>query len=118
MAAYTSADYLASIRRALESAMVQLGETGFDAPQFTDRAIYYSIPDAVDDVNAAWETSYEATATATSIAISPEVMNPEKPQYLEELVLKTVNEALAKSQKAAAKQLRGLTGGLKIPGLF
>lgn len=53
-----------------------------------------------------------------SIAISPEVMNPEKPQYLEELVLKAVNEALAKSQKAAAKQLRGLTGGLKIPGLF
>ena len=53
-----------------------------------------------------------------SIAISPEAMNPEKPQYLEELVLKAVNEALAKSQKAAAKQLRGLTGGLKIPGLF
>ena len=53
-----------------------------------------------------------------SIAISPEVMNPEKPQYLEELVLKAVNEALTKSQKAAAKQLRGLTGGLKIPGLF
>ena len=53
-----------------------------------------------------------------SIAISPEVMNPEKQQYLEELVLKAVNEALTKSQKAAAKQLRGLTGGLKIPGLF
>ncbi len=53
-----------------------------------------------------------------SIAISPEVMNPEKPQHLEELVLKAVNEALARSQKAAAKQLRGLTGGLKIPGLF
>ena len=53
-----------------------------------------------------------------SIAISPEVMNLEKPQHLEELVLKAVNEALARSQKAAAKQLRGLTGGLKIPGLF
>ena len=53
-----------------------------------------------------------------SIAISPEVMNPEKPQHLEELVLKAVNEALTKSQKTAAKQLRGLTSGLKIPGLF
>jgi DNA-binding YbaB/EbfC family protein len=53
-----------------------------------------------------------------SIVISPEAMNPEKAQKLEELVLKAVNEALGKSQKAAAKQLRGLTGGLKIPGLF
>jgi DNA-binding YbaB/EbfC family protein len=52
-----------------------------------------------------------------SIQISPEVINPEKPELLEELVAKAVNEALAKSQKAAAKHLRGLTGGLKIPGL-
>ena len=72
MAVYTSAEYLASIRRALESAMVQLQETGFDAPQFTDKSIYYSIPDAVDDVNIEWETAYEATAADTSIAISPE----------------------------------------------
>ena len=53
-----------------------------------------------------------------SIQISSEVINPEKPQYLEELVLKAVSEALAKSQKAAARQLKGLTGGLKVPGLF
>jgi DNA-binding YbaB/EbfC family protein len=53
-----------------------------------------------------------------SVQISPEVMDPEKPEFLEELVAKAVNEAQAKSQKAAAKQLRGLTGGLKIPGLF
>ncbi|MBN1862805.1 MAG: YbaB/EbfC family nucleoid-associated protein [Dehalococcoidales bacterium] len=53
-----------------------------------------------------------------SVQISPGVMNPEKPEKLEELVAKALNEALAKSQKAAAKQLRGLTGGLKIPGLF
>ena len=53
-----------------------------------------------------------------SIEISPKVIDPEKPELLEELVLKAVNEALAKSQKVAAKQLKGLTGGLKIPGLF
>ena len=53
-----------------------------------------------------------------SIVISPEAMDPEKPQKLEELVLKAVNEALGKSQKAATKQLKGLTGGLRIPGLF
>lgn len=53
-----------------------------------------------------------------SIEISPRVIDPDKAGVLEELVLKAVSEALAKSQKAAAKQLKSLTGGLKMPGLF
>jgi len=52
-----------------------------------------------------------------SIKISPEVINPDKPEHLENLVLKAVREATAKSQKVAAKHLGGLAGGLKIPGL-
>ena len=52
-----------------------------------------------------------------SVKISPKVIDPNKPEQLEELVLKAVNEAIAKSQKLAAKQLGKLTGGLKIPGL-
>ena len=53
-----------------------------------------------------------------SIKISPKVIDPDKAEQLEELVSKAVSEAIAKSQKLAAKQLGGLTGGLKIPGLF
>ena len=52
-----------------------------------------------------------------SVEISPEVIDSTKPEYLEGLVLKAVNEAVTKSQKVAAKRLKGLTGGLKIPGL-
>jgi DNA-binding YbaB/EbfC family protein len=52
-----------------------------------------------------------------SIKISPSVIDSSKPEYLESLVAKAVSEAIEKSQKAAAKQLKGLTGGLKIPGL-
>jgi len=52
-----------------------------------------------------------------SIKISPKVIDPNKAEHLEELVLKAVTEATAKSQKLAANQLKGLTGGLKIPGL-
>ncbi len=52
-----------------------------------------------------------------SIKISPEVIDPNKAEHLKELVLKAVSEAITKSQKLAAKQLSGLTGGLKIPGL-
>jgi len=52
-----------------------------------------------------------------SIKISPEVIDPDKAKHLEELVFKAVSDAIAKSQKQAAKQLKGITGGLKIPGL-
>jgi DNA-binding YbaB/EbfC family protein len=52
-----------------------------------------------------------------SVKIEPKAIDPNKPERLEELVTKAVNEAIEKSKKAAAKQLSGLTGGLKIPGL-
>ena len=52
-----------------------------------------------------------------SVKISPEVINPEDVELLEDLVLTAVREAIAKSQEAAAQRLGGLTGGLKIPGL-
>ena len=52
-----------------------------------------------------------------SIKISPQVIDPQRAEQLEALVLKAIAEATAKSQKLAAKQLKGLTGGLKIPGL-
>ena len=52
-----------------------------------------------------------------SVKISPEVINPEDVELLEDLVLAVVREAIAKSQEAAAERLGGLTGGLKIPGL-
>ena len=52
-----------------------------------------------------------------SIKISPKVIDPDKAEHLEELVLKAITEATNKSQKLAAKQLKGLTGGLNIPGL-
>ncbi len=52
-----------------------------------------------------------------SVKISPEVVNPEDVEMLEDMVLTAVREAGTKAQEAAAKQLGGLTGGLKIPGL-
>lgn len=52
-----------------------------------------------------------------SIKISPKVIDPDKPEQLEQLVLKAITEATNKSQKVASKQLKGLTGGIKIPGL-
>ena len=52
-----------------------------------------------------------------SVKISPEVVNPEDVELLEDLILTAVGEAIAKSQEAAAERLGGLTGGFKIPGI-
>ncbi len=53
-----------------------------------------------------------------SVSISPEVINAEDAELLEDLVMTAVNEAVQKSQELAAGRLSSLTGGLKIPGLF
>ncbi len=52
-----------------------------------------------------------------SVKISPEVINPDDVELLEDLVLTAVSEATAKSLELAAKHLGELTGGLKFPGL-
>lgn len=52
-----------------------------------------------------------------SVSISPEVVNAEDVELLEDMVLTAVNEAIRKSQEMAASHLSGLTGGFKIPGL-
>ncbi len=52
-----------------------------------------------------------------AIKISPEVVNPEDVELLEDLVLAAVSEALTKSQQMAAERLQGLTGGLNLPGM-
>ncbi len=52
-----------------------------------------------------------------SVKISPEAINPDDVELLEDLVLTAVNEAIAKSQELATEHLGKLTGGLKIPGL-
>ena len=52
-----------------------------------------------------------------SVKISPEVVDPEDVEMLEDMVLTAVREAQVKAQELTAKQLGGLTGGLNIPGL-
>ncbi|MCL2149937.1 MAG: YbaB/EbfC family nucleoid-associated protein [Dehalococcoidia bacterium] len=52
-----------------------------------------------------------------SIKIAPEAVNPAKVGDLEKLVLKATNEALEKSLKMAASEMKKLTGDLNIPGL-
>jgi len=52
-----------------------------------------------------------------SIKISPEVVDPQEVEMLEDLVLAAIKDAMTKAQELASKRMGGLTGGLNIPGL-
>jgi DNA-binding YbaB/EbfC family protein len=51
-----------------------------------------------------------------SIRIDPTVVDPSDVEFLEELVLKGVQEAIATCKDKAAAEMKKLTGGLGIPG--
>ena len=52
-----------------------------------------------------------------SITISPDVVDPEDVDMLQDLVQAAVSEAIEKSQGLASSHLGGLTAGLNIPGM-
>ena len=52
-----------------------------------------------------------------SVTISPDVIDPDDPQMLQDLVIAAVNEACDKAADLATRSLASLTGGLGIPGL-
>jgi len=53
-----------------------------------------------------------------SIKIDPEVVNPREVEMLQDLILAAVNEARRKGQDLMAQEMKSLTGGISIPGLF
>ena len=63
----------------------------------------------------------QVTATCAgevlSIKIDPSLVDPTDVEFLEELVLKGVQEALAKGKELTAAEMKKLTGGLALPGM-
>ena len=53
-----------------------------------------------------------------SLKIEREVIDPDDVDMLQDLVLTAVNEGMRKSQEMVAEEMKKLTGGLSIPGLF
>jgi DNA-binding YbaB/EbfC family protein len=53
-----------------------------------------------------------------AIKISPEVVDPEDVETLEDLLLVAIKEGMEKSKELASQKYGALTGGMKIPGLF
>lgn len=62
-----------------------------------------------------------ATVTGTgdlvSVSISPDVVDPDDVEMLEDLVVAAVTEAMRQAQKRQGDRLGGVTGGLDLGGL-
>ena len=51
------------------------------------------------------------------LTISPEALNPDDAEMVQDMVISAVNEALRQAEDAMNKGMEGLTSGLNIPGL-
>ncbi|HEY5600078.1 MAG TPA: YbaB/EbfC family nucleoid-associated protein [Candidatus Manganitrophaceae bacterium] len=53
-----------------------------------------------------------------SVSIDPEVIKSGDVEMLQDLFIAAVNEGLRNSRQLVAEEMKGMTGGLNIPGLF
>ena len=53
-----------------------------------------------------------------SVTLDPEVVKSGDVEMLQDLVVAASNDALRKAHEMMAEEMKSVTGGLKIPGLF
>ncbi len=53
-----------------------------------------------------------------SIQIDPAVVDPDDVDMLQDLVLAAVNEVLKKGRETSEEEMKAITGGIQIPGMF
>ena len=52
------------------------------------------------------------------IKIKPEVVDPEDVEMLQDLILGACNEAMKKAESESENQMKKVTGGMNMPGMF
>ncbi len=60
----------------------------------------------------------KGTKEILNITISPEVIDPDDPETLQDILVAAVNEAIRKVEDTNAAEMEKVTGSLNIPGLF
>jgi DNA-binding YbaB/EbfC family protein len=53
-----------------------------------------------------------------SVKLDPEILKSQDQEMLQDLIVAGVNDALKKAQAMMADEMKSVTGGLNIPGLF
>ena len=64
------------------------------------------------------EVTVNGAHQVTAMKLSPEVVDPEDIEMLEDLIISACNESIRKANEAMEKGMEGAKGGLSIPGLF
>lgn len=52
-----------------------------------------------------------------ALKIDPDIIDPEDPEMLEDLITVAVNEAIANATKTSEEEMGAITGGLNLPGM-
>ncbi|MEG2570877.1 MAG: YbaB/EbfC family nucleoid-associated protein [Clostridia bacterium] len=66
----------------------------------------------------ACEATVDGKHKLLALTISPDVIDPEDAEMLQDLIIAAVNEASRAAEEASSSQMQKLTGGMNIPGLF
>ena len=53
-----------------------------------------------------------------SVKISPEVVDPDDVETLEDLIVAAVNEAVKKVESVSSEEMQKITGSIGLPGMF
>ncbi|HEY7412050.1 MAG TPA: YbaB/EbfC family nucleoid-associated protein [Vicinamibacteria bacterium] len=60
----------------------------------------------------------DGSKAVKTLTLDPEVVSKDDVEMLQDLIVAAVNEAARKVDEAVQEKIGGLTGGMKIPGLF
>lgn len=64
------------------------------------------------------EVTVDGKHLIKSIKISPDAVDPDDAEMLEDLITVAVNEAISNAIKNSEEEMGAITGGLNMPGLF
>ncbi len=62
------------------------------------------------------QASVNGKKELTALVIQPDAVDPDDVEMLQDLVISAVNEALRQADAAMENSMKGITGGLNIPG--
>ena len=63
------------------------------------------------------EVTVDGKGDLHDLKIDPAIVDPDDAEFLSSAVLQTIQQAVAESRAEAESAMKGLTGGLGIPGL-
>ena len=53
-----------------------------------------------------------------AVKLSPEIVDPDDIETLEDLIVAAINEAIKKVEPVSAEEMQQITGALNLPGMF